>query len=82
MPAAAVIPASTWKAAENPSLSALAGMGSEDPARDGRAMAVMLGLLLDRLTHPPQDQDVVVAAVRWLPLGLPGGGAQPGPRNR
>jgi hypothetical protein len=78
-----MIPASTWKAAENPSLSALAGMGSEDPARDGGAMAVMLdGLLLDRLTHPPQDQDVLVAAVRWLLSGLPGGGAQPGPRNR
>jgi Tetracyclin repressor-like, C-terminal domain len=61
----------------------VAGMGSEDPARDGRAMAVMLdGLLLDRLTHPPQDQDVVVAAVRWLLSGLPGGGVQPGPRKR
>jgi hypothetical protein len=73
MPAAAMIPASTWKAAENPPLSALAG----------RAMAVMLdGLLLDRLTHPPQDQEVVVAAVRWLLSGWPGGGAQPGPRNR
>jgi hypothetical protein len=31
---------------------------------------------------PPQDQDVVVAAVRWLLSGVPGGGAQPGPRNR
>jgi AcrR family transcriptional regulator len=61
----------------------VAGLGSEDPARDGRAMAVMLdGLLLDRLTHPPQDQDVVVAAVRWLLSGVPGGGVQPGPRNR
>jgi AcrR family transcriptional regulator len=67
-----------------------AGMGSQDPARDGRAMAVMLdGLLLDRLTHPPQDQEVVVAAVRWLLSGLPPGGAaagpgagdQPGPRK-
>lgn len=61
----------------------VAGMGSGDPARDGRAMAVMLdGLLLDRLTHPPQDQDVVVAAVGWLLSGLPGGGVQPGPRKR
>jgi hypothetical protein len=33
-------------------------------------------------THPPQDQDVVVAAVRWPLSGVPGGGAQPGPRNR
>jgi AcrR family transcriptional regulator len=49
-----------------------AGMGSQDPARDGRAMAVMLdGLLLDRLAHPPQDQEVVVAAVRWLLAGPP-----------
>lgn len=68
----------------------VAGMGSEDPGRDGRAMAVMLdGLLLDRLAHPPQDQDVVVAAVRWLLSGPPPGataagpaaGDQPGPRN-
>ncbi len=54
------------------------GLGSEDPARDGRAMAVMLdGLLLDRLAHPPQGQDVVAASVRWLLLGVraarPGG---------
>jgi hypothetical protein len=36
-------------------------------------MAVMLdGLLLDRLAHPPQDQDVVVAAVRWLLSAPPG----------
>jgi AcrR family transcriptional regulator len=43
------------------------GLGSDDPARDGRAMAVMLdGVLLDRLAHPPQGQDVVVASVRWL----------------
>jgi hypothetical protein len=51
----------------------VAGLGSEDLARDGRAMAVMLdGLLLDRLAHPPQDQDVVVAAVRWLLSAPPG----------
>jgi hypothetical protein len=43
------------------------GLGSDDPARDGRAMAVMLdGVLLDRLAHPPQGQDVVVASLRWL----------------
>ncbi len=48
------------------------GLGSDNPARDGRAMAVMLdGLLLDRLAHPPQDQDVVVASVRWLLAGPP-----------
>jgi AcrR family transcriptional regulator len=46
------------------------GLGSDDPARDGRAMAVMLdGVLLDRLAHPPQGQDVVVASVRWLLTG-------------
>jgi AcrR family transcriptional regulator len=43
------------------------GLGSADPASDGRAMAVMLdGVLLDRLAHPPQNQEVVVAALRWL----------------
>jgi AcrR family transcriptional regulator len=48
------------------------GLGSEDPDRDGRAMAAMLdGLLLDRLAHPPQSQDVVVASVRWLLAGPP-----------
>lgn len=48
------------------------GLGSEDPSRDGRAMAVMLdGLLLDRLAHPPQSQDVVVASLRWLLAGPP-----------
>ena len=51
------------------------GLGSEDPDRDGRAMAVMLdGLLLDRLAHPPQSQDVVVASVRWLLTGPPASG--------
>lgn len=48
------------------------GLGSKDPDRDGRAMAVMLdGLLLDRLAHPPQSQDVVVASLRWLLAGPP-----------
>jgi AcrR family transcriptional regulator len=48
------------------------GLGSDDPDRDGRAMAVMLdGLLLDRLAHPPQSQDVVSASVRWLLSGPP-----------
>ena len=48
------------------------GLGSTDPARDGRAMAVMLdGLLLDRLAHPPQPHNVVVAALRWLLAGPP-----------
>jgi AcrR family transcriptional regulator len=48
------------------------GLGSDDPDRDGRAMAVMLdGLLLDRLAHPPQSQDVVSASLRWLLAGPP-----------
>ena len=43
------------------------GLGSDNPATDGRAMAVMLdGVILDRLAHPPQDQEVVVAALRRL----------------
>jgi hypothetical protein len=29
------------------------------------------GLLLDRLAHPPQSQDVVSASVRWLLSGPP-----------
>ncbi len=49
------------------------GLGSEDPANDGRAMAVMLdGVLLDRLAHPPQDHEVVVASLRWMLAGPPG----------
>lgn len=41
--------------------------GSDDPERDGRAMAAMVdGLLLDRLAHPPQSHDMVVSAVRQL----------------
>jgi hypothetical protein len=48
------------------------GLGSDDPARDGRAMAIMLdGVLLDRLAHPPQDAEVVTAAVQWLLSGVP-----------
>jgi AcrR family transcriptional regulator len=42
------------------------------------------GLLLDRLTHPPQGQEVVVAALRWLLSGAPPDGSagdQPGPRS-
>jgi hypothetical protein len=47
-------------------------LGSDDPERDGRAMAVMLdGLLLDRLAGPPQSQDVVAASLRWLLAGPP-----------
>jgi hypothetical protein len=79
MPAAAMIPASTWKAAEKPSLSALAGRAS---AR--RALVVWLVAIVMRAAIPiaPQDQDVVVVAMRWLLSGLPGGGVQPGPRKR
>jgi AcrR family transcriptional regulator len=48
------------------------GLGSDAPDRDGRALAVMLdGLLLDRLAHPPQGQDVVAASIRWLLMGPP-----------
>ncbi|MBV9605720.1 MAG: TetR family transcriptional regulator [Solirubrobacterales bacterium] len=48
------------------------GLGSDDPDGDGRAMAAMLdGILLDRLAHPPQDQGVVAASVRWLLAGPP-----------
>jgi AcrR family transcriptional regulator len=58
-----------------------AAMGSEDPARDGRALAIMLdGVLLDRLAHPPQDQGVVDASVRWLLSGLPGAPTAARPR--
>ena len=50
-----------------------AALGSDHPARDGRALAIMLdGVLLDRLAHPPQDQEVVDASVRWLLSSLPG----------
>lgn len=55
-----------------------AGLGSEDPARDGRAMAAMLdGILLDRLAHPPQAREVVAAALRWLLSAPPGGATRP-----
>jgi AcrR family transcriptional regulator len=41
--------------------------GSDDPERDGRAMATMVdGLLLDRLSHPPQPREVLAAGVRQL----------------
>jgi AcrR family transcriptional regulator len=41
--------------------------GSDNPERDGRAMAAMVdGLLLDRLSHPPQPRGLLVAAVRRL----------------
>jgi AcrR family transcriptional regulator len=56
------------------------GLGSEDPACDGRAMAAMIdGVLLDRLGHPPQPQGVLVAALRWLFSGPPGGAVAAGP---
>jgi AcrR family transcriptional regulator len=59
------------------------GLGSEDPDRDGRAMAAMLdGLLLDRLSHPPQSQDVVAASVRWLLAGPPASPIAVSPRPR
>jgi AcrR family transcriptional regulator len=46
-----------------------AATGSDDPERDGRAMAAMVdGLLLDRLAHPPQSRELLVAAIRQLLL--------------
>jgi AcrR family transcriptional regulator len=49
-----------------------AALGSAHPERDGRAMTTMLdGILLDRLTHPGQDDAVVRAAVSWLLAGPP-----------
>ncbi len=45
------------------------------------AMRPPLGLVLDRLTHPSRDQEVVVAAEGRLLSGVPGGGVQPGPRK-
>ena len=46
-----------------------AATGSDDPERDGRAMAAMVdGLLLDRLAHPPQSNELLVAAIRQLLL--------------
>jgi AcrR family transcriptional regulator len=44
-----------------------AAAGSDDPERDGRAMAAMVdGLLLDRLAHPGQTHDLLVEAVGRL----------------
>lgn len=44
-----------------------AALGSDDPERDGRAMAAMVdGLLLDRLSHPPQAHDLLAGAVSKL----------------
>lgn len=41
--------------------------GSTDPERDGRAMAAMVdGLLIDRLAHPPQGDGVLASAARQL----------------
>lgn len=52
-----------WKMCEPLALAT----GSTDPERDGRAIAVMAdGLLLDRLAHPPQSHDMLVASVRQL----------------
>src|ERR1700761_2333617 len=48
------------------------GLGSQDPARDGRAMAVMLdGLLLDRLAPPVPSQGEGTAGGGLGPLGGP-----------
>ncbi|MBO0768588.1 MAG: TetR family transcriptional regulator [Solirubrobacterales bacterium] len=45
-------------------------LGSDDPERDGRTMAVLLdGVLLDALAHPPQDLAVLETAIRWVLQG-------------
>lgn len=42
-------------------------LGSEDPASDARAIAMMVdGLMLDRLVHPGQSEAVLAAAIRRL----------------
>jgi AcrR family transcriptional regulator len=44
-----------------------AAAGSDDPERDGRAMAAMVdGLLLDRLAHPGQSHELLAGALRRL----------------
>jgi AcrR family transcriptional regulator len=44
-----------------------AAAGSDDPERDGRAMASMVdGLLLDRLAHAPQAQELLESAMAQL----------------
>ncbi len=44
-----------------------AAAGSDEPERDGRAMAAMVdGLLLDRLAHPGQTHELLVEAVGRL----------------
>jgi len=44
-----------------------AAAGSEDPERDGRAMAAMVdGLLIDRLAHGGQTHELLVEAVAVL----------------
>lgn len=41
--------------------------GSDDPERDGRGLAAMVdGLLLDRLAHPPQTHAMLEAAIRRM----------------
>jgi AcrR family transcriptional regulator len=56
-----------------------AAAGSQDPPRDGRALAAMVdGLLLDRLAHPGQTHGLLVEAVRRLTSPLVAGG---GTRN-
>jgi AcrR family transcriptional regulator len=48
-----------------------AAAGSEDPERDGRALAAMVdGLLLDRLAHPGQTHELLVEAIDRLTRGL------------
>ena len=60
-----------------------AATGSDDPVRDGRAIAAMIdGLLVDRLSHAPQDHAVVVAAVQRLLAPAPWTAAAPDAAGR
>jgi AcrR family transcriptional regulator len=54
---------SLWRLAEPIALAA----GSTSPQRDGRMIvAVLDGLLLDRLTHDPKDDELTVDTLRHL----------------
>jgi AcrR family transcriptional regulator len=47
-------------------------LGSVTPDADGHAIVALIdGLMMDRLAHPGQGHDVLAAAVRWLLTGPP-----------
>jgi DNA-binding transcriptional regulator YbjK len=60
-----------------------AATGSDDPVRDGRALASMVdGLLLDRLAHAPQSAALLEAAIaRLLSPQAPAAGAEAAARG-